>query len=95
MDVQHFLPLVYEALRRVNDIRPPNEQVPEEPDVVLVGNEGLLDSLALTTLVLALENRLREKTGSDVSLIQEANFDTLTEKFRTPWTIAELIAEKF
>ena len=94
MDVQHCLPLVYDALRRVNEIRPPEEHVPEEPDVVLVGDEGLLDSLALTTLILALENQLREKTGKDISLMQEADFDTLTEQFHTPRAIAELIAGK-
>ena len=57
MDVQHYLPLVYDALRRVNEIRPPEDPVPEEPDVLLVGDEGLLDSLALMTLILTLENR--------------------------------------
>jgi hypothetical protein len=93
MDAQHCLPLIYDALRRVNDIRPPNERVPEEPDVVLVGEEGLLDSLALTTLILTLENKLSEKTGQDVSLMKEADFETLMRQFRTPRAIAELIAD--
>jgi acyl carrier protein len=78
----------------VNEIRPPNQRVPEEPDVVLVGEEGLLDSLALTTLILSLENKLSEKTGQDVSLMLETDFDTLSRQFRTPRAIAELIAEK-
>ena len=94
MDPQHCLPLVYDALRRVNELRVPEQRVPEEPDVVLVGDEGLLDSLALTTLILALENRLREKTGNDISLMQEADFDALAEQFKTPRAIAELIAGK-
>jgi acyl carrier protein len=94
MDVQQYLSLVYDALRRVNEIRPPEEHVPEEPDVVLVGDDGLLDSLALTILILSLENRLREKTGEDVSLMQEADLDALSEQFRTPRAIAELIAGK-
>jgi hypothetical protein len=92
---QDYLLLVYDALRRVNQIRPPEEHVPEEPDVLLVGDEGLLDSLALTTLILTLENRLREKTGQDISLMQEADFNALTDQFRTPRAIAELIAGKF
>jgi hypothetical protein len=94
MDVQYCLPLVYDALRRVNEIRPLAEHVPEEPDVVLVGDDGLLDSLAVTTLILALENRLREKSGKDISLMQDADFDALTKQFRTPRAIAELIAGK-
>jgi len=93
MDAQRYLPLIYDALRRVNEMRPPNERVPEEPDVVLVGDEGLLDSLALTTLILNLESKLSEKIGQDVSLIQEGDFDSLTRQFRTPRAIAELIAD--
>jgi hypothetical protein len=92
MEIQTGLSLVYDALRRVNQIRPPEAQVPEEPDVVLVGDKGLLDSLAITIFIVALENLLREKTGQDVPLLQEADFEALTEQFRTPRMIAELIA---
>lgn len=69
--------------------------MPEEPDVVLVGDKGLLDSMAITILIVTLENLLREKTGKDVPILQETNFEALTEQFRTPQVIAELIAGKF
>jgi hypothetical protein len=92
METQTGLSLVYEALRRVNQIRPPEAQVPEDPDVILLGDKGLLDSMAVTVLIVTLENLLREKTGQEVSLLQEADFEVLTEQFRTPRVIAELIA---
>ena len=92
METQTGLSLVYEALRRVNQIRPPDAQVPEDPDVVLLGDKGLLDSMAVTVLIVTLENLLREKTGQEVSLLQDADFEVLTEQFRTPRVIAELIA---
>ncbi len=94
MEIQTCLSLVYDALRRVNEIRPPEAQVPEEPDVVLVGDKGLLDSMAITILIVTLENLLREKTGQEVPILQETDFETLTEQFRTPRVIAELIAGK-
>jgi hypothetical protein len=94
MEIQTCLSLVYDALRRVNEIRPPEAQVPEEPDVVLVGAKGLLDSMAITILIVTLENLLREKTGQEVPILQETDFETLTEQFRTPRLIAELIAGK-
>ena len=94
MDTQTCLSLVYDALRRVNEIRPPEAQVPKEPDVVLVGDEGLLDSLALMTLILTIENLLREQTGQEVPIMEEADFETLTMQFRTPRAIAELLAGK-
>jgi hypothetical protein len=92
MEAQAGLSLVYEALRRVNQIRPPEAQVPEDPDVVLVGDKGLLDSMAVTVMIVALEDLVREKTGQEVSLLQEADFEVLTQRFRTPRVIAELIA---
>ena len=95
MDLNQSLRLVYDALRRVNETRSLDDQVPEEPDVMIVGEPGLLDSLALTTLILTIEDAVSEKIGKDVSLIQEAQFDTLTKQFRTPRAIAELIARNF
>jgi hypothetical protein len=75
MEIETGLSLVYDALRRVNQIRPPEAQVPQEPDVVLLGDKGLLDSMAVTILIVTLENLLREKTGREVSLLQEADFE--------------------
>lgn len=86
--------MVYDGIRRVNEIRPPEKRVPERPDVVLVGDQGMLDSLSFTTLILTLENRLRESVGKDIPLMQEADFETMTQQFRTPRAIAELIAGK-
>jgi acyl carrier protein len=94
MDIADCLPLVYHALGRVNALRLPEDQIPEVKEVVLVGDEGLLDSLALASLILALENQLLAKTGKDISLMAEADFDRLTEQFRTPQAIAEHIAGK-
>jgi hypothetical protein len=92
METETGLSLAYEALRRVNQIRPPESQVPEDPDVVLLGNKGLLDSMAVTVLIVTLENLLREKAGQEVSLLQEADFEVLTEQFHTPRVIASHIA---
>jgi hypothetical protein len=61
---------------------------------VLVGAKGLLDSMAITILIVTLENLLREKTGQEVPILQETDFEALTEQFRTPRVIAELIAGK-
>jgi hypothetical protein len=94
MDIQPYLSLVYDALRTVNEIRPSESQVPEQPNVLLLGDSGLLDSLAFTILILTLEDRLRESAGKDVPLIQDVDFDTITKQFRTPRDIAELIAGK-
>ena len=94
MQISQELKLVYSAISRVNDIRLPDEQIPEAPDTVLVGDEGLLDSLAITTLILALEDDIRAAYDRDVPLMQYSEEEDWLTYFRTPQTIAALIAEK-
>ena len=91
MNSEEALSLVYSAIQQVNEMRSPEEQIPATSDVKLVGDDGILDSLALTTLILALEEGLREETGTDISIIGEDSFDNLAGQFGTPSTIAELI----
>jgi hypothetical protein len=50
--------------------------------------------MAIAMLIVTLENLLREKTGQEVPIMQEVDFEALTEQFRTPRLIAELIAGK-
>ena len=94
MDAARALELVYGSLDHVNGIRPPDQLITKSPDVVLVGEDGALDSLALTTLILALEDRVREATGEDLILLDDVDLDAVGSRFRTPTTIAELIVEK-
>jgi acyl carrier protein len=93
MQISQELKLVYSAISRVNDMRLPDEQIPEAPDTVLVGDEGLLDSLAITTLILALEDDIRAAYDQDVPLMQYSEEEDWLTYFRTPQTIAALIAE--
>ena len=93
MNLQESQSLVYVAMRQVNAMRAPNEQIPERSDVVLVGDDGVMDSLALMTLILALEEGFRERIGKDVSIMGENNFDKLVAHFRTPEDIAKYLLE--
>ena len=63
MAVQDYLPLVYDALRRVNEIGLWRILCRRSPMCCCWGTRGCENLLALMTLILTLENRLREKTG--------------------------------
>lgn len=91
IDFQNALTLVYSALDKISELYLPGNALPHQPDLVLVGDHGRLDSLALTTLILDLEDRLRAITGHDILLMQESELDTLTDSFRTPSLVAGLI----
>ena len=57
MNLLLALDVVYQAVDSVNLMRRPEEAIPRVPEVILVGEGGCLDSLALATLLLAERGR--------------------------------------
>jgi hypothetical protein len=94
MDFERALSVVYEALAAANELRAADDAVIPGPDVVLAGDDGVLDSLGLTTLILSIESRIHDITGREVSLLQGEDFEAQLERLRTPATIAGLIVEQ-
>lgn len=94
MDHQQALEVVYSALDLINALRSQEDVIALAPDVVLSGEDGVLDSLALTTLILSIENRVQDLTGQEVSLIGEGDMESELEAFRTPTTLAQAILKK-
>jgi len=93
MEMTTALAIVYGALDVVNGTRAPDEQLPKTPDVALAGDGGSLDSLALVTLVLAVERAAAAATGTGVSLLDE-QADPRMSAYRTPSTLASLLVER-
>ena len=94
MNFQLALDVVYRAIDAVNFMRLAEDAVSRRPDVILAGEGGCLDSLALVTLVLAIERRVVEITGEEISLLGESDFESQLDAFRTPSALADLIMEK-
>jgi D-alanine--poly(phosphoribitol) ligase subunit 2 len=57
----------------------------------LFGADGVLDSLALVTLVLALEDSIEERTGIAVSLADERAVSQTASPFRTVGTLTAYV----
>ena len=68
-----ILALVYGCIDDINDLRSPDEAIEKRPDVLLVGEGGCLDSLALTTLILDLE-RAYDAAKADPEFQRELDF---------------------
>jgi hypothetical protein len=94
MDHQEALNIVYGALDLINSLRAPEDVIVSSPEVVLAGAGGIMDSLALTTLVLSVESRVGELTGVEISLIDGGDLDAELESLRTPATLAATIVRK-
>lgn len=61
--------LVFQAMDAVNELRDPANQLPKSLDVELFGQDGMLDSLAMTTLALSIERNIENRFGIEVDLL--------------------------
>lgn len=87
------LALIYGCIDDINELRLPEEAIDKRPDVVLVGEGGCLDSLALTMLILNLERQTSRISGKEVSLLDGRELEDNLARFSTPAALAKLVTE--
>ena|SRR3954447_11262085 len=87
------LALIYGCIDDINELRLPEEAIDKRPDVVLVGEGGCLDSLALTMLILNVERQVSKASGKDISLLDGRELEDNLARFTTPAALAELVTE--
>lgn len=63
--------VVRDAITELNTQRPPDEQIDARLDTPLFGREGVLDSLALVTLLLEVEDRVRHRFDVSVTIMDQ------------------------
>ena len=88
-----ILALVYGCIDDINDLRSPDEAIAKRPDVLLAGEGGCLDSLALTMLILNIERQASRISGKEISLLDGRELDDNLARFSTPAALAELVGE--
>lgn len=69
--IEKISEILYACIDSANRMLPSEEKLAKSPETVLVGEKGVLDSLALITLLVDLEDELRTKLGVEVSLIED------------------------
>jgi len=62
-------------------------------DTKLFGRDALLDSLALVSLIAAVESRLREQCRNDIMLVNEDAMSRRHSPFRTVGSLCDYIDE--
>jgi acyl carrier protein len=76
---------VYDAIGEVNRSLEPQPPLEESPETVLMGEESVLDSLGVVTLLSAIEENLQRTFKRTISLN-----DTLVGQNSGSWTVAAL-----
>ena len=63
--------IVYDAIDEVNRQLPASRHLAKSPATIIVGPSGVLDSLGIVNLVLALEERAGDALGEPVQLLTD------------------------
>lgn len=90
---EQFTELVIAQLRQVLAERDLPESAELGPDTALMGRMGVLDSVALVSLVVGLEASLESDLGVAVSLTDERAFSQRSSPFRTVGSLAAYAAQ--
>ena len=91
MSKEKTIELIFSAIDELNQLREAGEQIPMEPDVTLFGVSGRLDSLALVSLILDVEERLSQEYGVSISLADDRAMSQRNSPFRTAAVLADYI----
>ena len=83
---------ILSTIKEVNEILPAEMRLSSDPEAVIFGKGGKLDSLGLVNLVLALEERLSER-GWKVSLTDERAMSQHRSPFRSIQALTSFVAE--
>lgn len=90
-DRETIVGLLLDAIDDVNPQLPPAQRLERRPDTALFGKSGKLDSLALVTLIVDVEQKLEERLGITLVLADERAMSQTRSPFRDLPSLADYI----
>lgn len=95
MERTEVIEVIYHAIRNINELREPGEQLSCAEDTGLYGSKGGLDSLGLVGLVVdveeAVNNRLGAQFGTRLVLADEHAMSQQRNPFRDVRSLADYV----
>jgi hypothetical protein len=85
------LPIIYTVIERLNELQAPENPVPCSVETPLYGPKGYLDSLALVSFLLDVEEGVNAEAGSQLVLADERAMAQHRNPFRDVGSLADYI----
>lgn len=86
--------IIYPSFDEILELVDTPSQLQRSLDTVLFGADAVLDSIALVSLIVAIEERIEEKTGFLVTLADEKAMSRKSSPFRNVSTLSQYIEER-
>lgn len=83
---------VFSVLDELNEQLPAGQQLAKSDTTVLVGQQGVLDSLGLVNLIALLEQRVESDFHTSISLIDEDLMSDASSHFADVATLTQYLA---
>ncbi len=90
--MREILDIIFEAVDEINEQLSKSKKIRKEPDSVLYGKEGKLDSLGLVNLIVSIEGIVDERMDKTITLADEKAMSQNNSPFRTIETLAAYIS---
>ncbi len=91
-------PSVVEAINSavddLNEVLDPEERLAKSPDVALIGKDARVDSLGLVNLIVLVEEKIQQRFGVGITLVDERAMSQSKSPFRTLGSLAEFVQEQ-
>jgi acyl carrier protein len=85
--------VIYPAVREVAPTLGGSKPFTTDPEATLFGKDGVVDSLGLVTLVVAVEQRVARAYGKQVTLATEQAMSRSASPFRSLGRLADYVVE--
>jgi len=84
MDIEEKVKeFVYNAIDTVNQMGLADQKVEKSPRTVLIGKKATIDSMAIVSLIVAVEEQLQDEFDSNLSLADPAALSAENSAFET------------
>jgi acyl carrier protein len=83
--------LVYRAVDEINQELTDGQQLTKDPATVLFGKHATIDSMALVSFIVAVEEQLLQEFGVSVTLANDKAMSMERSPFRTLATLVEYV----
>ena len=82
------------AVDDLNEVLDPEERLATSPDVALIGKDARVDSLGLVNLIVLVEEKIQQRFGVGITLVDERAMSQSKSPFRTLGSLAEFVEEQ-
>jgi hypothetical protein len=87
------LKIIYEAVDELNDQLPTESRIEKVADMPIMGMEGGLDSMALISLIVAVDQKAEEQFGKVTNLASALMTDSESDPPNTLGALADLLSK--